>query len=62
MTYMATPYHMTPCPGGHKFYDFYRPFLGHHYVILSLHLTDPCPGVEQILKINVIFKNPWIRF
>ena len=31
MTYMATPLHKNPCPGGHEIYNFGRPFLGHHY-------------------------------
>ena len=45
MTYMATPQHKTPCPGVHEIYNFGRPFLGHHYDILSL--SDQCLGVEK---------------
>ena len=33
MTYMATP---RPAPGGHKIYNLGRPYLGHHYFVLSL--------------------------
>ena len=33
MTYMATPLHKNPYPGGHEIYNFGRPFLGHHYYI-----------------------------
>ena len=36
MTYMAAPQHKNPCPGIHEIYNFGRPFLGHHYYILSL--------------------------
>ena len=42
---MATPQHKTPCPGVHEIYNFGRPFLGHHYYILSL--SDQCLGVEK---------------
>ena len=45
MTYMVTPYHKNPCPGGHESYNFGRPFLGHHYYILSL--SDICMRVEK---------------
>ena len=45
MTYMATPEHQNPGPGGHEIYNFGTPFLGHHYYILGLfHL---CLGVEK---------------
>ena len=33
------------CPGGHEIYNFGRPFLGHHYYILSL--SDLYLGVEK---------------
>ena len=46
MTYMATPYHKNICPGGHEMYNFGRPFLGHHYYIISL--SDLCLGIENI--------------
>ena len=49
MTCMSTPQQKNPCPWGHDIYNFDRPFLGHHYCILSL--SDICMGVEQtILK------------
>ena len=44
-TYMATPQHRNLCSGGHEIYNFGRPFLNHHYYILSL--TDLCPRVEK---------------
>ena len=40
MTYMATPYHKNSCPGGHKSYNFGRPFLVIHYYIL-IFLSKP---------------------
>ena len=45
MTYMATPQHQNPFPGGHDIYNFSRPFLGHHYYILIL--CELCPEVEK---------------
>ena len=45
MTYMATPLHKNPCPGGHEIYNFGRPFLDHHYYILGL--SDQCLGVKR---------------
>ena len=45
MTYMAMPYYKTPCPGGHEIYNFSRPFLGHHYFIVSF--SDICLGIEK---------------
>ena len=49
MTYMGTPQHKNPCPGGHEIYNFGRPFLCHHNYILSLSVL--CLGVEKkILK------------
>ena len=34
MTYMTTPLHKNPCPGGHEvYYKLSRLFLGHHYYI-----------------------------
>ena len=36
MTYMAKPIlRKKTCPGGHEIYNLGRPFLGHHYYILS---------------------------
>ena len=34
-----------PLPRGHENYNFGRPFLGHHYYIISL--SDQCLGVEK---------------
>ena len=45
MTYMATPEHQTPSPGGHEIYNFGTPFLGHQYYIHSL--SDQRLGVEK---------------
>ena len=42
---MATPLHLNPCPGGHKIYNFGRPFRGNHHYTLSL--SEPCPWVEK---------------
>ena len=39
---MATPKHKNPCPRGHEIYNFGRPFLGHHYYIPLLSLSDLC--------------------
>ena len=36
MTFMVMPQHKNPCPRGLEIYKFGRPFLGHHYYILSL--------------------------
>ena len=40
ITYMTTPHHKSPCPGG-------RPFLGHHFYTPVLY--GPCPEVEKKL-------------
>ena len=45
MTYMATPLHQNPSPGGHEIYNFGRPFLGRHNYILSL--SNLGLGVEK---------------
>ena len=41
---MATP--QQPYPGGHEIYNFRRPFLAHHYYLLSL--CEPCPEVKRL--------------
>ena len=46
------PEHQNPSPGGHKMYDFDRPFVGHHYHILSL--SDLCLGAENFLKKEIM--------
>ena len=48
MTYNASPQRKNPCPGGHKICNFGRPFLGHHYNILSF--SHLCLRVEKIFK------------
>ena len=47
MTYMAMPQCKNPCPWGHESYNFGRPFLGHHYYILSGSLSDLFPGSKE---------------
>ena len=39
------PHHKNPCPGGHEIYNFGRPFLGYHHLVLSL--SEVCLGVEE---------------
>ena len=34
MTYLDTPQHNDPCPGGHEIYNLGRPLLGYHYYTL----------------------------
>ena len=53
MTYMATPEHKNPCPGGHYIKNFGRPFLGYQYYILEL--SDPCPSVDKKRSRNIAF-------
>ena len=53
MTYMVSPQHKDPCPGGHKIYKFCRPFNSHHYYALSL--SKLCPRVEKIFKSIIHF-------
>ena len=43
------PQHKNPCPGGHIIYNFGRPFLGHHYYILSLSVLCLGRREEDIL-------------
>ena len=45
MTYMTMAQYKNSCPKGHKIYNFGRPFLGHHYYILSL--SDLCMGADK---------------
>ena len=45
LTYKATPQRKNPYPGGHEIYNLGRPFLVHHYYILSL--SDLCLGVKK---------------
>ena len=51
---MVTPQHKNPYPGGHEIYKFGRPFLGHHYYLLSLYelfvWTMPRSREEDFLK------------
>ena len=54
MTYMVTPSQKTPCQEGHECYNFGRPFLGHHYYILSF--SDLCLGEKKkIFKEIMLF-------
>ena len=46
MTYMAMPQPKNPCSKSHQIYNFGKPFLGHHYYILSFK-SDLCLGVEK---------------
>ena len=39
ITYMATPHHKNPCPGGHVIYNVGTPFLDHHYYTLIVCLN-----------------------
>ena len=50
MTSMATLQRKNPYPGVHEIYNFGRPFLGHHYCILSL--SDLCLGIEKKIFIS----------
>ena len=42
---MTTSLLNNPCTGPHEIYNFSRPYIGHHYYILSL--FDLCLGVEK---------------
>ena len=42
--------HKNSCPRGHESYNFGRPFLGHHFYILSL--SDSCLEVEKNIFIG----------
>ena len=37
--------HQNPIPGGHEIHNFGRPFLGHHYYLLSV--SDLSLGVDK---------------
>ena len=50
---MAMPLQNNPCPEGYGIHNYGRPFLCHHYYISSL--SDPCFGVEKILKEKIAF-------
>ena len=43
--YQTTPSHKNPCTGGYVIYTFGKPFLGHHYYILSL--SGLCLGFDK---------------
>ena len=57
MTYMETPLHKTPYPGIHDICNFGRPFLGHHYYILVLGLTDLCLGLEKKIVKEIMYSH-----
>ena len=44
MTYMGTPLHRKPCPGGHEIYKFGITF---HILYYTLSLSKPYPVVEK---------------
>ena len=55
---MATPQHKNRCPRVHENYNFRRPFIGHHYFILSM--SELCLGIEmknfkEIIHFNYIY-------
>ena len=55
MTYKATPQHKNRCPRVHENYYFRRPFIGHHYFILSL--SELCLGIEMKIFKEIIHFN-----
>ena len=55
---LAMPQYKNLCLGGHKIYNFGRPFLDHHYYFLSL--SDLCLGVEKMFFQEIIF-TIWLR-
>ena len=54
MTYLVTPKHKNLRPGSHEIYKFSRPFLGHHYYIHVLSLSDLWPGDEKKIYKEII--------
>ena len=52
---MVTPQDKNTCPGGHEINNFGRPFLGYHYYMYILSLSEPCPGIETIFFKYIIF-------
>ena len=49
MTLMATPWFKTPLPRGHETHNFSRLFIGHHYNIHVLSLSELCLGVDKTI-------------
>ena len=50
----------TPAPRGHEIYNFGRPYLGHHYYMLSL--SEPCLWVEKKIQLYTFYPqitSPW---
>ena len=45
MTYMATPQHKNPWPGGHEIYNFGKPFFGYH--LLHTWFVWSMPGSKE---------------
>ena len=45
MTYMVKPQHKNPYQGGHKIFNFGRPFPDRHYYVLSL--SESCTRLEK---------------
>ena len=52
---MATPQHKNHCLGGHEIYNFGRSFLGHHYNIHVLNLSDLRLGVERKIFKEIMY-------
>ena len=48
LSYMITLLHKNPCPRGHDIYNFGRPFVGHHFYILSFFLSMPVSKEEDL--------------
>ena len=56
MTYYGHALALEPLPGGHKDYNFGRPFLGHHQY--KLILSDlPFGSREDFLRYTLLFLN-----
>ena len=55
MTYMATPEHQNPSPGGHEIYNFGTPFLGHQYPFPVTILVDPSLAIITIDLVCLIY-------
>ena len=52
MTYIATPDHKNPNPGGHEIYNFGRPFLEHHKVINEIRYSSDNYNKKLTAQIN----------
>ena len=52
---LATPKHKNTSPRSHEIYKFGRPFLGCHYYMPVLNLSDPFPSVDVKKSRNIAF-------